>query len=60
MKACRLAVIEAKLKETTMHVEACFETSRDGGSNPPASTNAINTLHISIYGIFIFVIRELD
>ncbi len=36
--ACRLAFGKAKNNKATKHVEACLETSRDGGSNPPASS----------------------
>ena len=38
LKACRLAFSKVKNNKTTKHVEACLETSRDGGSNPPASS----------------------
>jgi len=33
-----LALGKAKNNKATKHVEACLETSRDGGSNPPASS----------------------
>ena len=39
LKACRLALRKAKNKKTTKHVVACPEASRDGGSNPPASSH---------------------
>ena len=38
--ACRLAVKWAKLKQTTTHVEANVEMSRDAGSIPAASTQS--------------------
>ena len=34
-----MALSEAKKDKTTKHVEACLEASRDGGSNPPASSS---------------------
>ena len=37
LRACRLALSKAKLNKATKHVDAYPETSRDGGSNPPAS-----------------------
>jgi len=33
-----LAFGKAKNNKATKHVEACLKTSRDGGSNPPASS----------------------
>jgi len=30
-------LVRRKNIQTTKHVEACLEASRDGGSNPPAS-----------------------
>jgi len=37
-EACRLAAAGANPKESTTHVEACPDTSRDAGSIPAAST----------------------
>jgi hypothetical protein len=39
-------LVRRKNIQTTKHVEACLEASRDGGSNPPASILSISTIFL--------------
>jgi len=60
--ACRLAFGKAKNNKATKHVEACLETSRDGGSNPPASIlrSPILSADENCYGIVALVSAQAE